>query len=129
MTQFAMDQSVKMLQTCLDHAASQIEGKKMLFVEAVFPQLWDTGMLGFLGVAKAEDTLAYTTIIGDYVSKVYLVYFDGRYAYTVHTPNEKFSAAVASRTMGNQLFATDYEVVEQFDEIENMPEQTGDENW
>lgn len=113
MTQFQMDQSVKMLQTCLDHASNEIEGKKILFVEAMFPQLWDTAMLGFLGVAKAEDTLAYTVVLGDYVSKVYKVYFDGRFAYTVHSPNEKFAEAVANRGLGGQLFATDYEVVEE----------------
>ena len=117
-TQFAMDQSVQVLQTCLNHASREIEGNKVLFVEAMFPQLWDTAMLGFLGVAKAEDTLAYTVIIGDYVSKVYKVYFDGRFAYDVHNPNQNFCNAIASRTLGNQLFASEYEITIDPPEVE-----------
>ena len=84
-------------------------------VVSMFLQVWDTPALGFLGVAAAEDTAAYTVVLTDLDpnSKTCYVYFDGRYAYTVYDPNEQFANALAQFNLGSILYRSDYETVSQ----------------
>lgn len=84
-------------------------------VVSMFLQVWDTPALGFLGVAAAEDTAAYTVVLTDLDpnSKTCHVYFDGRYAYTVYDPNEQFANALAQFNLGSILYRSDYETVSQ----------------
>lgn len=101
---------VEILQKAFDDAKTRSAEVALV---GMFVQVWDTPALGFLGVAAAEDTLAYTTILTDLTpeSKTCHVYFDGRFAYTVHNPNEKFAEAIVSNQLGSVLFRSDYETV------------------
>lgn len=101
---------VEILQKAVDDAKTRTTEVALI---GMFAQVWDTPALGFLGVAAAEDTLAYTTILTSLApeSKTCYVYFDGRYAYTVHNPNQKFSDAIAAGELGSVLYRSDYEIV------------------
>jgi hypothetical protein len=82
---------------------------------AMFIQEWDTPALGFLGVAAAQTVHAYTIVFTELdpsSSKSY-VYFDGRYAYTVHNPNMQFGQDVENQCVGSMLYASDYEFQEE----------------
>lgn len=102
-------------------------------IVSMFPQVWDTPALGFLGVAAAKDTLAYTVVFTDLApeSTTCFVYFDGRYAYTVHNPNDKFGMDVVAHNVGSILYRSDYETITEVEEpvpteLEHSPESQDD---
>lgn len=50
----------------------------------VFPQVWSNGGLGFPGMATASYATAYTYVVfPDQYAAEWLVYFNGRFAYTM----------------------------------------------
>ncbi len=53
-----------------------------------FRQIWNSTALGFDMRGKPGMTAAYTTIVTD--RKSYAVYFNGRKAYVLSKPNQKF---------------------------------------
>lgn len=105
---FSLSQSAECLKKCVEDVKTKNDN---VGLAVMFPQLWDTPALGFLGVAAARDTVAFTTIFTslDPESKTSYVYFDGRFAYVVHNPNEKFLAEVSAHQVGSVLFQSDYE--------------------
>lgn len=106
---FMIGDSVQCLTAVITDAKTRLSTDSEIGLTAMFPQLWDTPMLGFLGVAAAADTVAYTTIVTDVVSKKTCVYFDGTYAYTVYEPNDEFLNAIQAFQVGGVLYASSYE--------------------
>ena len=68
-----------------------------IVVEAMFPQIWGSAALGFSGIGGAAMTPAYTVIIS--CKGEYAVYFDGRFAYKLINPNDKFFEDIKSTCM------------------------------
>lgn len=56
----------------------------------MFPQMWGSTTLGFGGVGGCAMTQAYTVVVWNRVLEYSFVFFDGRLAYAVKSPNEKF---------------------------------------
>jgi len=54
---------------------------------AMFPQMWGSTALGFGGMGGAAMTTAYTIVMGTDYSRLYSVYFNGRYAYCAELTN------------------------------------------
>lgn len=108
---FKITDSVQCLDAAIKDVATRLNGRSQndIGLSAMFPQLWDTPMLGFLGVAAAQDTVAYTVVLSDVEKHTCYVYFDGTYAYTVHEPNSEFINALLSFQLGGVLYASSYE--------------------
>lgn len=95
----------------------QITKKTRLeFDTYVFPQTWGSTALGFDVNEKGEAmfagqafTKAYTTVIYEYVTDIYFVFFDGRFCYCIENANEKFlsdlkNCDLASRSEAMKLY-------------------------
>lgn len=110
MKKLNIDKPSEILQKAFDDVCTK---SKQVGLSIMFIQEWDTPALGFLGVAAAEDTVAYTTIFTDLDpnSTTCYVYFDGRYAYTVYQPNQQFVDDVAKYKVGSVLYRSDYETI------------------
>ncbi|MBE0470223.1 MAG: hypothetical protein IBX55_12040 [Methyloprofundus sp.] len=81
-----------------------------LDVVAMFPQLWESAALGFGGVSGAVLTTAYTIVIHDGFSGSCLVYFDGRFAYTVNARNQVFWDDVSKQNLKSVARSSVYRV-------------------
>lgn len=64
-----------------------------------FPQMWGSAALGFGGMGGAAMTEAYTTVVTLVHQNKYLyaVFFDGRHAYSVDSPNDLFMQDLKER--------------------------------
>ncbi len=62
-------------------------------------QLWGSTALGFSGIGGATICSAYTILAWAHYKTRCYVYFAGRYAYTVKSPNDFFRKAYAERRM------------------------------
>lgn len=65
----------------------------------IFPQTWGSTALGFGGIGGQAITTAYTTIVYDVSKKVYVIFFDNKFAYMVESPNDKFIKDMYNRQM------------------------------
>ena len=81
-----------------------------IVVYAMFPQTWGDTSLGFGGIAGQAVTTAYTTILE--VDNTMLVFFGGRFAYSVKRPNQSFHEDVAKRVMRPVRSSYRYEIHE-----------------
>jgi hypothetical protein len=68
-------------------------------VAAMFVQTWGSTALGFGGIGGAAMTDAYTVILKSLHTNEHLVYFDGRFAYSVKLPNMEFYEDISLRNM------------------------------
>lgn len=64
--------------------------KKLNLVADVFLQTWSSTALGFGGIGGQAISEAYTTVFGDVLKNVYVIFFGNRLAYIVENPTEKF---------------------------------------
>lgn len=66
---------------------------------AFFPQVWGSTALGFGGIGGAAMTTAYTVVIQ--FETYYAVYFGGRFAYVIESPNNYFIEDMKSFTLSS----------------------------
>jgi len=66
---------------------------------SLFIQTWPTTSLGFSRIGGDCLTSAYTVIITSEDLSIVGVYFEDRFAYIVHAPNDRFWRDVANRDM------------------------------
>lgn len=69
-----------------------------IFEVYVFEQTWESTALGFSGWGGSSMTSAWTHVVLTTDGK-YHVFFDGRYAYTIENPTDKFKSDLANRYM------------------------------
>lgn len=117
---FSVTQPAECLQAAQDDVKTRSSN---VALTGMFIQEWDTPALGFLGVAAAKTVHAYTTVFTELDQNKFksYVYFDGRFAYTVNSPNELFSRDVIEQDVKSFLYASDYETQV---EAEEQPEDT-----
>jgi hypothetical protein len=65
---------------------------------AVFEQMWGSTALGFGGIGGAAMTTALTVCLRGHNGD-WCVYFSGRFAYRIDTPNERFHDDMRKRRM------------------------------
>lgn len=70
-------------------------------IYSMFPQTWGSTALGFGGMGGAAITTAYTVILHSNKGRDYCVYFNGRFAYRIAKPNEKFYEDMRNRRMAS----------------------------
>lgn len=74
----------------------------------VFEQMWGSTALGFGGWGGTSMTTAWTHVVNTSNGQ-YHVFFDGRHAYTIENPTEKFKEDLSKQRMGSIVDAkTDY---------------------
>lgn len=118
---FSVTQPAECLQVAQDDVKTRSSN---VALTGMFIQEWDTPALGFLGVAAAKTVHAYTTVFTELDANKFksYVYFDGRFAYAVNSPNEMFSKDVIEQNVKSFLYATDYETQVQGEEqLETVP--------
>ena len=64
----------------------------------VFTQMWGNTSLGFGGVGGDAMTSAWTHVVLTN-DGIYHIFFNGRYAYSVENPTERFKSDLENRTM------------------------------
>ena len=75
-----------------------------------FPQVWGSTALGFGGIGGQAMTTAYTTVI---ISEdCAAVYFAGRLAYKIQSPNEEFMCDLQAHAMASKGEACKYRIKE-----------------
>lgn len=67
----------------------------------VFLQSWASTALGFGGIGGQAISDAYTTVFGDVLKNVYVVFFGNKVAYVVEKPTEKFFTDLKLRDMAS----------------------------
>ena len=77
-------------------------------VEAMFPQTWASTALGFGGLGGAAMTTAYTIILKSDYGLGYCVYFQGRFAYRIDQPNDRFFQDINNKQMACVKDAENY---------------------
>ena len=75
--------------------------KKLNLVADVFLQTWSSTALGFGGVGGQAISEAYTTVFGDTLKNVYVIFFGNELAYIVENPTEKFFADLKFRMLAS----------------------------
>lgn len=75
--------------------------KKLNLVADVFLQTWSSTALGFGGVGGQAISEAYTTVFGDVLKNVYVIFFGNELAYIVKNPTEKFFADLKFRMLAS----------------------------
>ena len=81
-----------------------------MWVEAMFPQTWGSTALGFGGIGGAAMTDAYVVVIRVYHASQYMVYFGGRFAYSVIKPNDLFFEDMKNKCMKDVRNSGQYSV-------------------
>jgi hypothetical protein len=118
---FSVTQPAECLQAAQDDVKTRSSN---VALTGMFIQEWDTPALGFLGVAAAKIVHAYTTVFTELEQDKFksYVYFDGRFAYAVNSPNEAFSKDVVEQNVKSFLYASDYETqIESEEQSEDTP--------
>ena len=67
----------------------------------VFIQTWASTALGFGGIGGQALCEAYTTVFGDVIKNVYVIFFGEKPAYIVENPTEKFFTDLKRRKMAS----------------------------
>lgn len=67
----------------------------------VFLQTWSSTALGFNGIGGQAISEAYTTVFGDILENVYVIFFGNELAYIVENPTEKFFTDLKLRDMAS----------------------------
>lgn len=75
--------------------------KKLNLVADVFLQTWSSTALGFGGIGGQAISEAYTTVFGDALKNVYVIFFGNELAYIVENPTEKFFADLKFRMLAS----------------------------
>lgn len=68
-------------------------------VLAMFPQTWSSTALGFGGLGGAAMTTAYTIVLESNYGLGCCVYFQGKFAYRIDKPNDRFFQDINNRQM------------------------------
>lgn len=118
---FSVTQPAECLQAAQDDVKTRSSN---VALTGMFIQEWDTPALGFLGVAAAKTVHAYTTVFTELEKDKFksYVYFDGRFAYAVNSPNVTFSEDVINHNIKSFLYASDYET-----QVEEQPEEQSED--
>lgn len=69
-----------------------------IFEVYVFQQTWGSTALGFGGIGGSSLTTAWTHVVMTSDEK-YHVFFNGRHAYSIENPTDKFKSDLANRHM------------------------------
>lgn len=69
-----------------------------IFEVYVFEQTWESTALGFGSIGGSSMTTAWTHVVLTSDGK-YHVFFDGRHAYSIENPTDKFKSDLANRYM------------------------------
>ena len=75
--------------------------KKLNLVADVFLQTWASTALGFGGIGGQAISEAYTTVFGDVLKNVYVIFFGNSLAYIVENPTEKFFTDLKFRMLAS----------------------------
>lgn len=75
--------------------------KKLNLVADVFLQTWASTALGFGGIGGQAISEAYTTVFGDVLKNVYIIFFGNELAYIVENPTEKFFTDLKFRMLAS----------------------------
>ena len=68
-----------------------------------FSQMWASTALGFGGCGGSAMTIARTYVVFPYDEDTAYVYFNGRFAYEVHQPNERFFEDIHNHHMASVM--------------------------
>lgn len=95
-----MDRPLADLAICTINVNDRMQRYKEagIFEVYVFEQTWGSTALGFGGIGGSALTTAWTHVIMTSDGK-YHVFFNGRHAYTIENPTDKFKSDLVNRYM------------------------------
>ena len=106
-----LNSPISVLSKALSHAMLVLDSELLVeddpIIFAMFPQYWSDTSLGFCsGYAGQAMTLAYSIVLTD--NRKYIVYFDGRPAYSIIRPHHSFFEDVNHGRLKRVIDSTHY---------------------